>query len=201
MSEIFSEQLTAVANLVLAAFAIMTAILALLAWLKQSREVRDQAEMLDLQRQQLEAQREDSARQAEVLELQAADLRESLEERKRSAARRRREQAAHVFITEKPHPWNNGTINGGHHSIAVTVANTSDEPIYQARLRWHLDGQPHRDPTAEEVGTILPGDKTVKSGSYPRGTDLGICGAILEFRDAAGVKWLRRADGYLGEEL
>jgi hypothetical protein len=50
-------------------------------------------------------------------------------------------------------------INGGHHSVAVTVTNTSDEPIYEAHLRWHLDGKPHRDPTAEETGTILPGER------------------------------------------
>jgi hypothetical protein len=53
MSEIFTEQFTAVANAVLAAFAIVTAILAGLAFRKQSREVSDQAEMLNLQRRQL----------------------------------------------------------------------------------------------------------------------------------------------------
>jgi cell division protein FtsL len=104
MSEILAEQLTAVANVVLAAFAIVTAVLAGLAFRKQSREVSDQAKMLDLQRRQLAEQEKTSAKQAEILELQATELRESLEERKLSAARRRREQAAHVFLTEKPHP-------------------------------------------------------------------------------------------------
>jgi DNA-binding protein H-NS len=93
-----------VANVVLAGFAIVTAVLAGLAFRKQSREVSDQAEMLDLQRRQLAEQEKTSAKQAEILELQATELRESLEERKLSAARRRREQAAHVFLTEKPHP-------------------------------------------------------------------------------------------------
>lgn len=96
MSDIFAEQLTAVANVVLAVFAIITAVLAGLAFLKQSREVRDQAEMLGLQRQQLEAQQADSARQAEVLELQAEELRGSLRERKREAEDRSRSQAAAV---------------------------------------------------------------------------------------------------------
>ncbi|MFY9773197.1 MAG: hypothetical protein WAK28_01345 [Trebonia sp.] len=71
MSEIFAGQLTAVANVVLAAFAIVTAILAGLAFLKQSREVHDQAEMLRIQAEQLGEQRK-------INELQAEDLRESL---------------------------------------------------------------------------------------------------------------------------
>ena len=105
-----------------------------------------------------------------------------------------------MFITERPHPWNSVAITGGHHSIAVTVTNTSDEPIYEARLRWHLDGKPRHDLPAEEIGTIMPGNKGDKSAEYPRGADLDVCGAELEFRDAAGVRRLRRADGYLGEE-
>jgi hypothetical protein len=199
MSEIFAGQLAAVANVVLAVFAIITAVLAGLAFLKQSREVSDQAEMLNLQRKQLAEQEKTSADQAKVLKLQAEELQESLSQRKQEAAQRRREQAAHVFLTEKPHSWNNA-INGAHHSVVVTVTNTSDEPIYEARLSWHLDGKPHRDLTAEEIGTIMPGDKAVKSGDYPRGTNLDVCGAVLRFRDASGTKWTRRPDGYLGEQ-
>ncbi len=47
MSEILSVQLTAAATLALAVLAFLTAALAYLAWRKQSREVSDQAEMLD----------------------------------------------------------------------------------------------------------------------------------------------------------
>ena len=50
--------------MVLAVFAIVTAVVAGLAFRKQSREVSDQGEMLKLQRQELDAQREDSAKQA-----------------------------------------------------------------------------------------------------------------------------------------
>ena len=81
MSEIFAEQLSAAATAVLAIFAIVTAWCARRAFLKQSKDVSDQSEMLDLQRRQLEAQRDDSAKQAGVLELQAADLRKSIEDR------------------------------------------------------------------------------------------------------------------------
>lgn len=96
MSEIFAEQLTAVANIVLAAFAIVTAALAGLAFRKQSREVSDQAAMLELQRRQLAEQEKTSAKQAEVLELQGRELRESIDERKREAEDKSRAQAAQV---------------------------------------------------------------------------------------------------------
>lgn len=46
MSDIFAEQFTAVANAVLAVFAIVTAVLAGLTFRKQAREVSDQAGML-----------------------------------------------------------------------------------------------------------------------------------------------------------
>jgi hypothetical protein len=48
--------LTAIATTVLAVGAIVTAVLAYRAFRKQSREVSDQAEMLDLQRRQLAEQ-------------------------------------------------------------------------------------------------------------------------------------------------
>ena len=51
MSEIFAEQLGAVATAVLAVFAIVTAWYARRAFLKQAKEVSDQAEMLELQRE------------------------------------------------------------------------------------------------------------------------------------------------------
>jgi hypothetical protein len=96
MSDIFAEQLTAVANVVLAVFAIVTAVLAGLAFRKQAREVSDQSEMLDLQRKQLAEQEKTSAKQAEVLELQGRELRESIDERKREAEDKGRAQAAQV---------------------------------------------------------------------------------------------------------
>src|SRR5215467_4190988 len=98
MSSDLSAEVTAIATAVLAAFAFATAILAGLAFWKQSREVHDQAEMLKLESEQLTEQRKLNAEQAKVLELQASELRESLEERKREAAERYRAQAVQVFI-------------------------------------------------------------------------------------------------------
>ena len=85
MSLIFATQLTAVATAILAGFAIVTAVFAFLAFRKQAQEVNDQAEMLKVQSTQLAEQQKLGERQAEVLALQASDLRESLNERKREA--------------------------------------------------------------------------------------------------------------------
>ena len=79
-------------------FAIVTAIYAIRAFRKQPEEVSDQAEMLRVQAGQLGEQRKVNAEQIRVLGLQAAELRESLEERQREAAERRRAQASRVFI-------------------------------------------------------------------------------------------------------
>jgi hypothetical protein len=132
----WADIVTAVGTAVLAVFAIVTAVLAGLAFLKQSREVRAverqvadgqetgrqqgeilkvQAGQLEVLRAQLEDQRDATAKQAQVLELQAAELRESLDERKRAAAERRRAQASRVFLTELRHPYiaNSAVISGG----------------------------------------------------------------------------------------
>lgn len=70
MSDIFAAQLTAVANAVLAVFAIVTAVLAGLAFREQSREVSDQAEM----------------------------LRQATADRERESAERRRARALEVYV-------------------------------------------------------------------------------------------------------
>jgi len=68
--------ITAIATVLLAVFAIVTAYYARQAFLKQSEEVSDQAKMLKVQSDQLEEQRTINA-------LQAKDLEESLKERAR----------------------------------------------------------------------------------------------------------------------
>lgn len=210
MSEIFAGQLTAVANAVLAAFAIITAVLAGLAFRKQSREVSDQAEMLNLQRRQLEDQREATAEQAGVLKLQAAELRESLAERTRQAEQMHRSQAARVFLTEDPFKGRSDRsmatygefIGVGPRlpSVTATAHNTSDQPIYDAELYWHAGPAGHGGPNPEPLGTLLPGATHASTRDFPPGTNLEVSGAVLRFRDAAGTKWTRRPDGYLGEQ-
>lgn len=115
--------LAAAGTIVLAVFAIVTAVYARKAFLKQSQEVaaierqvadgreltQQQAKLIEIQMGQLEAlrgqldeQRKASGAQADVLRLQAEELQESLKERKRQAELGRGYQARRVFLTEVP---------------------------------------------------------------------------------------------------
>jgi hypothetical protein len=146
--------LTAIGTVILAAFAVVTAVYARKAFREQSREVaaieqqvkdeqevtRQQAELLkvqsgqlELQRQQFEDQQAASARQAEVLELQAAELRESLEERKRNAEERHRGQAAEVtaWFTRAKGPLKAAPIWG------ALIRNASGLPVTDVRTFFH----------------------------------------------------------------
>ena len=120
MSQIAAAQWTAVATIVLAAFAVVTAVFAFLAFRAQAEQVGTLKEQSTdekaLIRQQaaavagpvrparkcstssLTTQRTINARQAEVMELQAQESRESLDQRKREAEARRAAQASQVFI-------------------------------------------------------------------------------------------------------
>ena len=95
VAHLLATQLTAAATAVLAVFAIATAWYARKAFLKQSKEVSDQASMLKIQSEQLAEQRRINA-------LQAQDLEESLIERTRLRRIAEREQANDVAFAWWP---------------------------------------------------------------------------------------------------
>lgn len=194
----------------------------------QQEVTRQQAELLRVQSGQLGLQREQladqhtaiedqilaNARQAKVLELQASELRESLGERKREAEQRKSAQAAQVFISQQhalaslvketaaeregqfhTEMWGDDSIRA-----EVTVANASNQPIYEAELRWHRGSAGHGDPNPEPLGTIMPGTESVHNRDFPLDTNMAVSGAVLRFRDAAGTTWMRRLDGGLVEQ-
>lgn len=209
MSEIFAVQLTAVFTAILGVGAIVTAVLAYLAFRKQSREVSDQAEMLDLQRKQLAEQQETSAKQAEVLELQAKELRESLDERKRAAEEKRRGQADLVTAWFAWAPVT-GAINPGS-DWGATVRNASGAPIFDVRINfdWIYDQPGGREWIGITYGslpgpvTIIPPDTT---RHFPIPADVRqqdprcydeVYAVSITFTDAAGNRWKRNARGAL----
>ena len=167
MSLIFATQLSAIATVVLAVFAIVTGVFSFLAFRKQSEEVRaierqvtDQEELtrqqaellkvqssqLELQSHQLDDQREANAGQAKVLKLQADELGESLAERKREAEQRRSAQAARVFMSQQEGvSFTEEDDEPQSYSAIVTVVNTSDRPIYDAKLYWHRGSESYGD--------------------------------------------------------
>jgi hypothetical protein len=199
MSDIFAAQITAVANVLLALFAIVTAVLAFLAWRTQSREVGDQSQMLELQRRQLAEQEKTNLKQAEVLELQARELRESLEERKREAERGHRAQAVLVFISQSRFKGRRrGPLDSEPPALTATVVNSSSQPLYDAEIWWHPRSEGSDKPNPEPIGTVLPG----ASGRFMRKFPFeaaDYCEADLQFTDAAGNRWIRRTDGFLHE--
>jgi hypothetical protein len=220
MSLIFATQLTAIATAVLAVFAIATAWYARRAFLKQSqevaaieRQVKDQQELtmqqagllkiqsglLEVQRQQLDDQRNANVGQAEVLKLQADELRESLAARQRAAEEQRKAQASKVFIAEDQGTYLPPSGPPPVPTANARVVNSSDQPIYEADFYWRRGSASRGEPNPEPLGIIMPGGQVVRGRDFPPDTNMAVSGAILRFRDAAGVRWIRRPDGGLSE--
>lgn len=135
----------------------------------------------------------------------AAELRGSLDERKREAERRKRAQAMRVLISQKQedNSWQPKIFANPNPvpalEVTVTVENSSDQPIYDAELRWHCGSASYGDPNPEPLGTIMP-TVVQRTRKFPLGTDMAVSGATLRFRDAAGITWIRRPDGCLTEQ-
>jgi hypothetical protein len=188
----------------------------------QQELTRQQGELLSLQSQQLTVQRmqldyqqvaindqmQANTRQAEVAELQMSELRESLSERKREAELRHRAQAARVFISETHHrpgerpelrqPATNAPIRKP--AVRAYVKNSSEQPVYDTGLRWHRGPAGYGEPNPQYLGTLMPGEETWAVREFPDDTNLAVSGAVLTFRDAAGITWMRRPDGGLTEQ-
>ena len=182
--------ITAVATVGLLIGAIFTAMYAIKAFGKQS--------------EQLAEQREINEEQTKVLKLQATELDESIKERKRESAERRRAQANQVFVSAEPYEQEGEPIS----VIEVSVKNTSQQPIYDLNLLWP-------DETGEwiDIGdpvslrVLLPGKEhkwgTSTEPSIPIQRllmDPHVIRAAITFRDAARVHWRLDSDGQLDEE-
>ena len=193
MSLDLSGEITAIATAVLAAFAIVTGIYAVRAFRKQSQEVSDQASMLQIQSEQLAEQRKVNEEQIRVLALQAAELRESLDERKREAVERRNAQAAQVHIVLKvvsqgPRRRPRDRGNRREHQRAA-AARVRREALLAPRAAGY------GTPNPELLGTLLTLRDESRRREFPRGADPAACGAALSFRDAFGVNWVKTPDG------
>jgi hypothetical protein len=179
MSQLVAVQVTTVATVVLAVGAIVTGVFAFLAFRAQ--------------RQQLQATLDDNARQAGVMALQADELRESLEERKRDREQRRKAQAARVLVWEEANETPEGVTGG--------VRNSSEQPVYGVVFIWSFGTD---RVSYGEVGTVMPGEQKERGpGSLDmdlaRNRGLGPLSPSAYFRDAARVYWYIQADGNLRE--
>jgi hypothetical protein len=104
MSSDLSGEITAIATAVLAAFAIITAVFAFLAYRKQSQEVK-------VLQQQLKDQLEATARQAAASELQAKQQHMA--------------QASKVFVVHLPMAGKDDNLR---------IVNTSEQPVYDVKV-------------------------------------------------------------------
>jgi hypothetical protein len=181
----------ATAGLLVGAY--FTALYAKKAFAEQSKEVQ-------LIQDQLTDQREINRRQAAVLGLQASDLRESLEERKRAAERDHRYQAVRVFPFVEP-------VENQENQYCVIIRNSSDRPVYNVTLALHwswADG---------EQTLSLPEclDPVMMPGTYTRMPREGSITCIrpersqpvwaqIWFRDAESAHWTVTSKGEIVEE-
>jgi hypothetical protein len=184
MSLLVATQITAVATAVLAAFAIITAGFAFLAFRKQS------AEVATLQ-QQVKDQQDVTAKQTPVLELHAKELQASLDQRKLEAAVQRRAQASQVFIrmeqTQEKELW----------QVKALACNTSAQPIYDLHISWHKGTAPLDE--ADHLASLMHGDVAPSTRDLSEQPDMSRFGAVVFFRDSADVQWRVRPDGKLDE--
>jgi hypothetical protein len=220
---------TAVATVVLAVGALISAGFAIAAFRKQATEVETlqkqaideheaieqqgkllkvQSDQLEVQQKQLTAQQEVNNEQLVVLNLQADDLQASVEQRQRETAERHRAQAVKVFMWEErfdqdPRIGQAEIAAGVKASYLVRgwVENRSDLPIYDVLTSWHLGTMPRG--TTVVTAILLPGQKMYSEKNlpddFPSTGDPTNLGAVAFFRDAAGIYWRSRPDGRLEE--
>lgn len=186
MSVAVPAWIAAIAAVILAVGAVVTAIFAIRVFGRQSQQLRDQEWV--------------NEKLAEVLPLQAEELRESLRARKRA-------QAAQIFIDVDRIPSATAVAAGPGRAepgpppcrLVARVRNTSRLPIYDLHVIWQRGmvrmGKPDR------AARLLPDGDTSFERLGPQEAsppvDPGMLGAFLAFRDAGGVRWAVREDGTL----
>ncbi len=213
MSLIAATQITAVATAVLAAFAIVTAVFAFLAFRKQSAEVT-------ILQQQARDQQDLTAKQTPVLELQVRELKASLEQCEREADERHRDQARLISAVlgpeDRPPDIDPGAPSVLQGRTAVDLINSSPEPVYRLVIGIvFIQGAGSRDieslleiysPSSDPPRTVPITTATILPSGTHRVWIRGIgWSAILSgrsavevaFTDRAGSHWIRRATGEL----
>jgi len=187
---------------------------AVLAYRKQSQEVRDQAEQLSLQSQQLADQKRVNDEQVRLMALQEQELRAAQDERKRQTTERREAQARQVaawFGAEIP------TLTEPEDGWGAWIRNASLLPVFDVRVFFHfvqelgagrvdargLSWYPiDRGGPVEPVRVIPPGEKRyVEIPGAIRNMvdqcDVQTYVVAIHFTDAAGIRWVRDGRGEL----
>jgi hypothetical protein len=69
--------------------------------------------------------------------------------------------------------------------ITVYVRNASKQPVYEVWFSWHSGGKPYSQSRRDEP--LMPGGKDRDSARVPADVDPDKFGAVIIFRDRAGV--------------
>jgi hypothetical protein len=193
MSSDLSAEITAIATAVLGVFAIVAAFYARQAFRKQSQEVR-------VIERQVKDQQELAKQQAELLKVQSGQLelqRQQLDDQRTANADQAKSK---VFIVEAEGLTRPPSGPPAVPFVVARAVNSSDQPVYDVEFYWRRGSASHGEPNPEPLGILMPGEREEKSRDFPSATNMAVSGAILRFRDAAGVRWIRRPDGGLIEQ-
>jgi hypothetical protein len=123
---------------------------------------------------------------AKAFGAQATELAVLKDQRDRDSKERRRAQAAKVFI---------GVPHNPPRMIQPYAQNASDYPIFDAQF-WYSGEDGIVGP--DDLGPIMPGPVVHNGRQMPEAEAREH--AILTFRDAEGIRWVRMPDGTFDEQ-
>lgn len=146
-------------------------------------------------------------KQSEEVRLLKEDARVQDGERRREAEERRRAQAASIYVVREYLPGPGVSVgraqtlvrHGSTPTVAATVHNAGGSPIYDVRVHWVNAGDPVVQAGCEErLGTIGPGEQQRSLRDAPGGFVIpDNFSPIAYFRDAAGLRWTLTTEGQL----
>lgn len=197
MSLELATWVTAVATVLLAVGAGITARFAYQALQKQSDEVK-------AIEQQVTDQRELTAKQADLLKIQSDQLELQRRQFERDQDERRRAQAAQVYMwqTVGQVKVNEEATPGT--TVAAYVRNTSPQPVHELIFHWEAytgDASPGIGETFSDNVPLMPGSTARAIWPEELGFPFSLddVDAVAIFRDYAGVWWRTEPNGHLEE--
>jgi hypothetical protein len=110
---------------------------------------------------------------------------------KQDMEQRRRAQAASVYIEQVQEMNKDSSLYGT--ITKSTVHNTSRLPIYDLRVTWYKGTTQLEE--YNQLKSLMPDT----SHKFERGERTKELRAVVNFRDAAGIRWQRASDGTLQE--
>jgi hypothetical protein len=189
---------------------------AVLAYKKQSQEVRDQAEQLRLESEQLADQKRVNSEQVRLMALQEQELRATQDERERQDVERREAQAHQVaaWFGSDSDPDDTGAPR---QEWGAFIRNASLLPVFDVRVFFHyvqelasgrLDARGlswypiDRGGPIEPIRVLPPGEKRFVAIPDEIRNMIDRCDAqtyvvAIHFTDPAGVRWVRDGRGEL----